>query len=112
MKRKTMAMKKLAYMLEAELGTGKVEAHEYETYKPLMFWTRWEWFRHLLTGYLPTEKLYRLDWTVDGFHCNTTILADTLPVSLDDIREEIVKPAAAKMWKNIREQREAANDRD
>lgn len=109
MKRKTMAMKKLALMLEAELGAGKVEAHEYETYKPLMFWTVWELFRNRLTSYIPTEKQWRLYWTVDGLHCNTTILADALPVSLDDIREEIVKPAAVKMLKNIRKQREAAN---
>lgn len=104
----SIALEKLALMLGAELGAGTVEGHEQETEKPHMFWTDWEDFRHLLTGYRPMEKLWRLDWTLDGFHCNTSVLARELPISLDDLREEFVKPIAAKMRKNIRKQREDA----
>lgn len=102
---KTISIEKLALMLGTELGAGTVEAHEHETEKPPMFWTRMEAFRHLLTGYRPMDKLWRLDWTLDKFHCNTEVLARELPVSPDDLREEIVKPIAAKMWKNIRRNR-------
>ena len=103
MRRKTIAMEKLALMLEAELGAGKVYARELATYKPPSFWTTWEWFRNFMTGYIPMEKQCRLDWTIGGYHCcNTTILVDALPVSLDDIMEKFVKPTAAKMRKYIR----------
>lgn len=109
MKHKTIAIGKLALMLEAELGAGTVSALELETDKPPMFWTLMEKFLHLLVGYCPTEKLWNFAWTLDGFHCNTSMLARDLPVSLDSLREEFVEPTAAKMWKNVRKQREEAN---
>lgn len=109
MKRKTIAIGKLALMLEAELGAGTVSALEQETEKPPMFWTLMEKFLHLLVGYCPKEKWWNFVWELDGFHCRTSMLARDLPVSLDGLREEIVKPTAAKMWKNVRKQREEAN---
>lgn len=109
MKRKTIAIEKLALMLEAELGAGTVEALEQETAKPPMFWTLMEQFLHLLVGYCPKEKWWNFVWSLDGFHCRTSMFARDLPVSLDSLREEIVKPTAAKMWKNVRKQREEAN---
>ena len=111
MKRKTIMIEKLALMLEAELGAGTVAVHEYETYKPAMFWTPMEKFLHLLVGYCPTEKWWQFDWELPGgFHYKTSMLDREInPDYVYDLWVEILQPTAAELWKKVREHQEEAN---
>ena len=83
-------------LLRELLGEGEVNTKEFACFKPVHLWTLGERFRHFLYGYEPLMKIWRIDWTLGDFSCNTSILKEDLEkMDKEDIVREVVEPRAA-----------------
>ena len=102
-----MALNKLAMMLEKQLGAGKVVGREFTSFTPGHKWTFWDRVRHFIYGYEPKDYLWRLDWDLNGFRCNTSLYPVPAAMDLDDIQKEYIEPTAAKMWQSMHRQWES-----